>query len=171
MLKTLSTIFFVSTIIIDLASTATLCGFTFLIYKKVEVSATLEEKCETCKTHLLFMKVISVAVTSIFGLNFLFNLLKKYAMKYRYMLLLKMICFPAILGSIFNIIPYYREDKSGVIPLLLYLSIGISSGLLVSFLLETVYISILNELESKARTKKFGIIADGSEETDIKLLE
>ena len=31
------------------------------------------------------------------------------------------------------------------------------------------YISILNELESKARTKKFGIIADGSEETDIKL--
>ena len=59
MLKTLSTIFFVSTIIIDLASTVTLCGFTFLIYKKVEVSATLEEQCETCKTHLLFMKVIS----------------------------------------------------------------------------------------------------------------
>ena len=55
MLKTLSTIFFVSTIIIDLASTATLCGFTFLIYKKVEVSATLEEQCETCKTHLLFI--------------------------------------------------------------------------------------------------------------------
>lgn len=168
MLETLSTIFFISTLIIDLASTAALCGFTSLIYTKVEVSTSLEQKCETCKTHLLFMKVISVAVTSIFGLNFLFNLLKKYVMKYRYMLLFKMICFPAILGSIFNILPYYRADNSGMIPLLLYLSIGISSGLLVSFLLETVYISILNELESKKRTKKFGLIEE-DEDGSIKL--
>ena len=87
MLETLSTIFFVSTLIIDLASTAALCGFTSLIYTKVEVSVELEQKCETCKKHLLFMKVISVAVTSIFGLNFLFNFLKKYVMKYRYILL------------------------------------------------------------------------------------
>lgn len=73
MLETLSSIFFYSTLIVDLLSTITLCAFTALIFTKVEVSAALEEKCDTCKTHLLFMKCISVSVTIIFAVNFAFN--------------------------------------------------------------------------------------------------
>ena len=44
MLETLSSIFFFSTLIVDLLSTITLCAFTALIFTKVEVSAALEEK-------------------------------------------------------------------------------------------------------------------------------
>ena len=76
MLETLSSIFFYSTLIVDLLSTITLCAFTALIFTKVEVSAALEEKCDTCKTHLLLMKCISVSVTIIFAVNFAFNAFK-----------------------------------------------------------------------------------------------
>ncbi len=169
MLETLSSIFFYSTLIVDLLSTITLCAFTSLIFTKVEVSAALEEKCDTCKTHLLFMKCISVSVTIIFAVNFAFNAFKKYIMKYRYMVFFKMICFPISLGVVFNLIAYYRNDNTGVIPLLLILSIVITSALFISFILETVYISILTEVESKKRTQKFGLISlDESEEASIK---
>lgn len=165
MLELLSTILFYPTLIIDLLSTVALCAFTALIFTKVEVSAALEEKCDTCKTHLFYMKFISVTVTVIFAVNFAFNAFKKYIMKYRYMLFFKMICFPISLGVIFNLLAYYRKDNTGVIPLLLYLSIAITSVLFISFILETVYISILTEVESKKRTKKFGLISlDESEE-------
>ena len=81
------------------------------------------------------------------------------------MLFFKMICFPICLGVIFNLLAYYRKDNTGVIPLLLYLSIVITSVIFISFILETVYISILTEVESKKRTKKFGLISlDESEE-------
>lgn len=166
----LTTLFFFLTLIVDLLSTVALIAYTSLIYTKVQVSTVLEEKCENCKTHLLFMKVISVSVTVIFGLNFVFNALKKYVMKYRYMLFFKMVCFPTILFVIFNLLPYYKNDKTGVIPLLLYLSIGITCALFISFILETVFISILNEVESKKRTKKFGLISlEDSEEASVKL--
>ena len=50
MLETLSSIFFYSTLIVVLLSTITLCAFTALIFTKVEVSAALEEKCDTCQS-------------------------------------------------------------------------------------------------------------------------
>ena len=85
------------------------------------------------------------------------------------MVFFKMICFSISLGVVFNLIAYYRNDNTGVIPLLLILSIVITSALFISFILETVYISILTEVESKKRTQKFGLISlDESEEASIK---
>lgn len=122
MLETLSSIFFYSTLIVDLLSTITLCAFTALIFTKVEVSAALEEK-------MRYLQNI------IFAVNFAFNAFKKYIMKYRYMVFFKMICFPISLGVVFNLIAYYRNDNTGVIPLLLILSIVITSALFISFIL------------------------------------
>ena len=65
---------------------------------------------------------------------------------------------------IFNLLSFYRKYDDTVVKLLFISSIVIISCLFISFVLETVYISILTEKESKARTQKFGLPSNADED-------
>ena len=147
-------LFLILTIVFDIISTGGLIAFTVFSFLKLQLpeNPSILEECENC------------AITGLFGLNLVFNLIKKYVMRYRFLVTVKMVCCPATFTMIFNLLSFYKKYDDTVVKLLFISSIVIISCLFISFVLETVYISILTEKESKARTQKFGLPSNADED-------
>lgn len=159
-------IFLILTIAFDVISAGGLIAFTVFSFLKLSLpkDPLKLEECENCSIYIQFIRYSAVAVTGLFCLNLIFNLIKKYVMKYRFLITVKMICCPATFTMIFNLLSFRQKIKDNVVEALFFSSIAIISCLFVSFVLETVYISILTEKESKARTQKFGLPSKSEED-------
>lgn len=159
-------LFLILTIVFDIISTGGLIAFTVFSFLKLQLpeNPSILEECENCEIYIKFIRYSATAITGLFGLNLVFNLIKKYVMRYRFLVTVKMVCCPATFTMIFNLLSFYKKYDDTVVKLLFISSIVIISCLFISFVLETVYISILTEKESKARTQKFGLPSNADED-------
>ena len=159
-------LFLIFTIVFDIISTGGLIAFTVFSFLKLQLpeNPSILEECENCEIYIKFIRYSATAITGLFGLNLVFNLIKKYVMRYRFLVTVKMVCCPATFTMIFNLLSFYKKYDDTVVKLLFISSIVIISCLFISFVLETVYISILTEKESKARTQKFGLPSNADED-------
>ena len=112
-------LFLILTIVFDIISTGGLIAFTVFSFLKLQLpeNSSMEE-CENCEIYIKFIRYSATAITGLFGLNLVFNLIKKYVMRYRFLVTVKMVCCPATFIMIFNLLSFYKKYNDTVVKLL-----------------------------------------------------